>query len=179
MAKSLKASRSFKTQDSFKSRDLDKKIGSLSISINVIMALIALIYVYLAYKYLANLKSCKCAEGKYVNKVKLAEGLIMGVILFWIIVKLWLINNIHTLSENDLKILLFIAGAVGIFTFIIYIYFCYYVNKMQKSLTTNCACAMKWQRWLVYIQYGFYLFEIILVILSVIASIIYMLAHMR
>jgi len=158
---------------------IDVNIRNLSTSINFVISLVILIYIYLAYNYLSNLKSCKCVEGKYVGKVKVAEGLLMGIVLFWIIVSLWMTNNIQNMSRNEITILLYLAGAVGIFTFLVYIYFCYYVRKMMKSLKSSCVCAMKWQRWLVWIQYGFFLYEIALVIISVLIGIVYMLLHLK
>lgn len=165
------------TSMTYSSGDIETKMKNLSLSINLVVMLMAIIYIYLAYNYLANLKSCSCAEGKYVERVKTAEGVLMAIVLIWIILSFWLANNLHTLSKESIVVLLFIVGAIGIFTFLVYIYFCYNVYKMQKSLTTNCLCAMKWQRWLVYIQYGFFLYEIALVVISVIIGIVYMLLH--
>jgi len=163
----------------YSSDKLETQMKNLSLSINLVVMVMALIYIYLAYNYLSNLKSCKCAEGKYVERVKNAEAILMSIVLIWIILSFWLANNLHTLSRESIIVLLFIVGAIGIFTFLIYIYFCYNVHKMQKSLTTNCVCAMKWQRWLVYIQYGFFLYEIALVVISVIIGIVFMLLHIN
>jgi hypothetical protein len=144
-------------------------------SIYITILFMAFIYIYLAYNYLANLKSCSCAEGEYVEKVKNAEGLLMAILLVWILMCLWLTNNIKKLNKNDIVAFLFLSGGMGVLLFLVYVYFCYNVNKMKKSLTSKCVCAMKWQRWLIYIQYGFFLLEIFLAIVSVIISIIYML----
>jgi hypothetical protein len=177
MAKSFKYRRGRKTYEPISNENFELKLKNLSLSINLVVFVMALIYIYLAYNYLANLKSCKCAEGKYVERVKNAEGILMAIVLIWIIMSFWIANNLHTLSRESIMVLLFVVGAIGIFTFLVYIYFCYNVHKMQKSLTTNCLCAMKWQRWLIYIQYGFFLYEIALVVISVIIGIVYMLLH--
>ena len=178
MAKSFKYRRGRKTYEpKISNENFELKLKNLSLSINLVVFVMALIYIYLAYNYLANLKSCKCAEGKYVERVKNAEGILMAIVLIWIIMSFWIANNLHTLSRESIMVLLFVVGAIGIFTFLVYIYFCYNVHKMQKSLTTDCICAMKWQRWLIYIQYGFFLYEIALVVISVIIGIVYMLLH--
>jgi hypothetical protein len=157
----------------------NQNVYQFALGINLITFIMVLIYIYLAYNYLANLKSCKCVEGQYVEKVKNAEALLMIVVLIWIIMSIWYTNNINKLTKNDIKILMFLSGALGIFTFILYIYFCYYVHKMQKTLKSSCVCAMKWQRWLVWVQYGVFLYEIVLTVVSVIVGIIFMLMHMR
>ena len=119
---------------------------------NAILTIIVLIYIYLAYNYLSNLKSCSCVEGKYVDNVKTAEGFIMAVLLFWIFTKLLKRSNP------------IFSGALSVLLFLSYLYFCYYVYKMNMSITSQCLCAMTWQRWLIDIQYGILLFEIFLVV---------------
>ena len=148
-------------------------------TIYITILLMGLIYVYLAYNYLSNLKSCSCAEGEYVEKVKNAEGILMVMFLVWILMSLWLTLNINRLSKNDIFVFLYLTGAMGVVLFSVYLYFCYNVHQMKKSLTTKCVCAMKWQRWLIYIQYGFFLFEILLAIISVVIGIIYMLYKIK
>lgn len=120
---------------------------------NVILTLVIFIYIYLAYNYIANLESCSCVEGKYVENVKTSEGFIMSVLLFWIFTKL-------IKKSNPI-----FSGALSIILFLSYIYFCYYVYQMNKTITSHCLCAMKWQRWLIDIQYGILLLEIFLVLL--------------
>ena len=120
---------------------------------NIILTIVILIYLYLAYNYLSNLQSCSCVEGKYVDNVKTAEGFILSVLLFWIFTNL-------TKRPNPL-----FSGALSVILFLSYIYFCYYVYQMNKSITPQCLCAMKWQHWLIDIQYGVLLFEIFLVLL--------------
>jgi hypothetical protein len=122
--------------------------------INLPMVFIILVYIYLAYNYLANLTSCKCVESKYVEKVKTAEGFMLSVILLWIFLKL--MHRRNPIFSKLLSIILFLT----------YLYFCYYVFQMNKTTKENCPCAMKWQRWLVNIQYILLLFEIILVLIS-------------
>ena len=129
-----------------------------NLSCSLCLALIYIIYIYLAYNYLSNLKSCSCAEGDYVENVKNAEGIIMVLLLSWIA-----ISFLRLKRKNKILLL----GGLSILLFLTYIYFCFYVYKMQRQLTTNCICAMKWQRWLIYIQYGFFLFEILLVFIGV------------
>jgi len=119
---------------------------------NAIFMTIVLIYIYLVYNYLSNLKSCSCVEGKYVDNVKTAEGFIMAVLLFWIFIKLLKRTNP------------IFSGALSVVLFLSYIYFCYYVYKMNMTIEPQCLCAMTWQRWLVEIQYGILLFEIFLVV---------------
>ena len=119
---------------------------------NAILTIIVLIYIYLAYNYLSNLKSCSCVEGKYVDNVKTSEGFIMAVLLFWIFTKLLKRSNP------------IFSGALSVLLFLSYLYFCYYVYKMNMSITSQCLCAMTWQRWLIDIQYGILLFEIFLVV---------------
>jgi hypothetical protein len=116
-----------------------------------ILILVILIYIYLAYNYLSNLKSCSCVEGDYVDNVKTSEGFIMAVLLFWIFTNL-------TKQENPI-----FSGALSVILFLSYIYFCYYVYQMNMSITPQCLCAMKWQHWLIDIQYGILLLEIFLV----------------
>jgi len=120
--------------------------------------LITIIYIYLAYNYVSNLKSCSCAEGNYIENVKTAEGFIMVLLLLWI-----LLSFLRLKKRN----LILLSGGISILLFLTYIYFCYYVNEMLKTIKSSCICAMRWQRWLVYLQYGFFLFEIILTIVSV------------
>uniref|UniRef100_A0A6C0HRZ4 Uncharacterized protein n=1 Tax=viral metagenome TaxID=1070528 RepID=A0A6C0HRZ4_9ZZZZ len=119
-----------------------------------ILPFIILVYIYLAYNYLANLTSCKCVESKYVEKVKTAEGFMLSVILLWIFLKL--MHRRNPIFSKLLSIILFLT----------YLYFCYYVYQMNKTTKENCQCAMKWQSWLVNIQYILLLFEIILVLIS-------------
>ena len=119
---------------------------------NTVLTVIVLIYIYLAYNYLSNLKSCSCVEGKYVDNVKTSEGFIMAVLLFWIFTKLLKRSNP------------IFSGALSVLLFLTYLYFCYYVYKMNMSITSQCLCAMTWQRWLIEIQYGILLFEIFLVV---------------
>lgn len=148
-------------------------------TIYITILLMGLIYVYLAYKYLSNLESCSCAEGEYVEKVKNAEGILMVMFLIWILMSLWLTYNVHRLSKTDIFVFLYLTGAMGIILFSVYLYFCYNVHQMKKSMTSECVCAMKWQRWLIYIQYGFFLFEIVLAIISVVIGIMYMLYKLK
>jgi len=119
---------------------------------NAILTIIVIIYIYLVYNYLSNLKSCSCVEGKYVDNVKTAEGFIMAVLLFWIFTKILKRTNP------------IFSGALSVILFLSYIYFCYYVYKMNMTMTSQCLCAMTWQRWLLEIQYGILLFEIFLVV---------------
>lgn len=116
------------------------------------IALVGLIYIYLAYNYITNLKSCSCVKGQYVENVKTSEGFIMSIILLWIFVKL--LNRKNPIFSNFLSIILFLT----------YIYFCYYVYQMK--VTAICNCDSTWQKWLVDIQYGVLLVEILLVFLS-------------
>jgi len=116
-----------------------------------ILTLVILIYIYLAYNYLSNLKSCSCVEGDYVDNVKTSEGFIMAVLLFWIFTNL-------TKQKNPI-----FSAALSVILFLSYIYFCYYVYQMNRSMTPQCLCAMKWQHWLIDIQYGILLLEIFLV----------------
>lgn len=118
-----------------------------------ILCVIVVIYIYLAYNYLTNLESCSCVEGKYAENVKTSEGFIMTVLLFWIFTKL-------LRQKNPI-----FSAALSVILFLTYIYFCYNVYQMNKSITSNCLCAMKWQRWLIEIQYGILLLEIFLVLL--------------
>lgn len=118
---------------------------------NAILTLVILIYIYLAYNYISNLKSCSCVEGKYVDNVKTSEGFIMAVLLFWIFTNL-------TKQKNPI-----FSGALSVILFLSYIYFCYYVYQMNRSMAPQCLCAMKWQHWLINIQYGVLLLEIFLV----------------
>ena len=140
----------------------------------IVLLLIAFVYVYMAYRYLTNLKSCSCAEGEYVENVKKAERLLMIMILIWILMSIWLTSNIKTLSKKDTFVFLFLTGAFGIVLFSIYLYFCINVTKLRKVLVPKCPCAMKWQRWLIYGQYGLFLLEILLVLISVIVGAFYM-----
>lgn len=157
----------------------NQNLYQYALAINLIVFIMVLIYIYLAYNYLSNLKSCKCVNGKYVENVKNAEAILMIVVLIWIIMSIWYTNNINKLTKNHIKLLMFLSAGLGIFTFLLYIYFCYYVNKMQKTIESSCVCAMKWQRWLVYVQYGLFLYEIVLTVVSVIVSVIFMLLHLR
>jgi hypothetical protein len=157
----------------------NQDVYNYALAINLIVFIMVLIYIYLAYNYLANLKSCKCVNGKYVENVKNAEALLMIVVLIWIIMSIWYTNNINKLTKTDIKVLMFLSAALGIFTFLLYIYFCYYVHKMQKTIESTCVCAMKWQRWLVYVQYGLFLYEIVLTVVSVMVGIIFMLMHIK
>lgn len=118
---------------------------------STLLAFIILIYIYLVYNYVSNLKSCSCVEGKSADKVKTAEGFMMSVILLWIFVKL--IGHRNPIFSHCLSIILFLT----------YIYFCYHVYQMNKTITVDCLCAMKWQKWLLDIQYGALLIEIVLV----------------
>jgi hypothetical protein len=95
------------------SKMMDQNIRNLSFSINFVLSILILIYLYLAYNYLANLKSCKCAEGKYVEKVKFAESVLMGIVLFWIILSIWLTNNIKSLTRNQIIMVLYLTGFIG------------------------------------------------------------------
>ena len=95
---------------------------------STLLLFIVLIYIYLAYNYVSNLKSCSCVEGEYAENVKTAEGFMLSVILLWIFVKL--IHHRNPIFSHCLSILLFLT----------YIYFCYYVyseSHLMQSLLSK------------------------------------------
>lgn len=142
--------------------------------IYVIISIAFVIYIYIAYKYLDNLKSCACAEGVYVDNVKRTEKFLMLILLLWMIVSIWLTANIKNMTKSGVILFMYISAIFGMILFTSYVYFCYNVYHMQKQFDQGCPCAMKWQRWLIYIQYGLFLADIVLVCLTVILTIIYM-----
>ena len=159
--------------DKFRNKSIGK-INDMQNMSYVLSIIAGLIYLFIAYKYLDNLKTCSCAKSQAVINLKNSEALLMIMLLFWILLSLWFAANVNDMTEDDILRYLFLSGVFGIVTFLIYIYFCFNVYIFQKTVTSSCSCSLKWQRWLVYIQGWVYLFDIVIVALSVFLSLLFM-----
>jgi hypothetical protein len=152
-----------------------KKALSMPVPNSMYVNMLAgILYVYVAYRYLDNLKNCSCAEGPYVAQVRNAELLLLIAMLINGLSVLWLSQNAKSLSNKGAENFVAFALIMSLLMIGIYVYFCVGVYHMQKSLQSSCTCAMKWQRWLVYVQYGYYLFILILLVLATVLSLLRM-----
>jgi hypothetical protein len=127
---------------------------------------LVLYFIHLAYFYLDNLKLCSCVNNQqYVNNIKNAETTIMAFIVIGMALNFTLVPYLKNYDNKTLNIILWIMVLYSIFVFSVYIYFIYNVYKFKNSYKNNCECAMKWQRWIVFIQYGLYLISIIMILM--------------
>jgi len=124
------------------------------------LTIIASMYlIYLSYQYLAGMKTCKCVNQKSAQRLKTLELVLLvlsGISL--------LLLGVPTFNPKLMKykmVSMLIVPVVILF----YLYFIYNVNSFKNSFSNSCGCAMQWERWIVYVQYGVYVFEIMLLIL--------------
>ena len=125
------------------------------------LVIIATLYLlFLSYRYLAGMKSCKCVNQKSAKHLKSLELILIvlsAISLFLLGVPIF----DPTVKRLTRLLSIFMVPLVILF----YLFFIYNVNTFKNSFSNSCTCAMHWERWIIYVQYGFYVFEIMLLIL--------------
>lgn len=130
-------------------------------------------FVYLAYRYLGSMASCACVNAdsaKHLQDVEYLLLVLMGVGILAAIVPVF--GDVGTFIKKHVTIFASIASLYGIFLIGMYVYFVYYATIFKNSFTQSCECAMQWQRWIVYVQYGIYLFDIVIIVLTLLVALL-------
>jgi hypothetical protein len=122
---------------------------------------------YYAYSYAKNLNSCKCVSflKENIDNIKYTEIFLMVMTIIGIsiniLVHLLGMDPMKGLSKSSLKIFGFFIGIYSIILISILINFIYNVYEFGVKFPSECDCADKWQKDILYIQAGWYSFTTI------------------
>lgn len=126
-----------------------------------LLVVIATILFYAMYMYLDGLKTCKCVNPVYANRLKQVEGLFLGLnIVNLIVMTLGSFNLLSFLKSYKQYLMKFIMAG-GVAMVIVYIYFLFNTYGFISTMGPNCACADGWQKYYLYIQGFLYLMALI------------------
>lgn len=142
----------------------------IKILISILVSIIILFFTYSAYNYTKNLEECEC-----VSSLKSNIDRIENIELFLIVMQVIGISTniiVHLfgfdykkMKKSSLKIFGILMGIYGIILISILINFIYNVYTFGTNLPSNCGCADKWQKDILYVQAGWYSFTTISAIL--------------
>lgn len=132
------------------------------IVVQILTSLFIIYFLYRAYTYLGDLKSCGCAPTVYANRLKILEG---------IYISLYGIGIITVVFSTTLMKMVQMSGSTMTSIFVVallsvYLMFIYNAYQFQKNIDENCECDKKWERMVIYIQAVLYAIPFIFVLLG-------------
>ena len=157
------------------------KMNKISLFFNLLFSFIVLFFMYYAYNYAKSLNSCNCVSSlkENIDDIKYTELflIVMSIIgiCINILVHLFGINPMKGLSKSSLQIFGVLIGIYGIILTIILINFIYNVYVFGVKFPSECDCADKWQKDILYVQAGWYSFTT----LSAVFLLAFMFFHIR
>ncbi len=129
----------------------------------LIFSILAIVLLYFAYQYLVQLESCLCAQASADGSSKADLQMLKYVELFLIVIMVLSILGIYS------KILLssvMIGVLMGFAIVAVYIIVMIHVFRLYNNMPADCECAIKWPRYVLYVQWVSYTLAILSFVIS-------------
>ena len=142
-------------------------MNKISLFFNLCFSFVVLFFMYYAYNYAKNLNSCNCVSflKENIDNIKYTELFLIVMSVIGISVNILLhlfgIDPMKRFSKNSLKTFGIFMGIYGIILITILINFIYNVYEFGVKFPSECDCADKWQKDILYVQAGWYSFTTI------------------
>ena len=130
----------------------------------ILTSIFIIYFLYRAYTYLGDLKSCACSPNLYANRLKTLESIYIALYGLGIVTALFSTTLMKLIRMNG-KIITSIF-LVALLT--VYLLFIYNVYEFQNNLDSKCGCAIKWSRIIIYVQAILYAIPLLFLLLGVI-----------
>ena len=143
-----------------------KKLSFMNVSnfSKITMSVIYIILIFIAYRYLDNLKNCDCVNLKSVENMKDSEIVLLGLAIFGLIIKIYkIIRKKEKIMELSIHFrVITVAMIIGIF-----IYFLNNFYTFFKTLPETCKCSDTFDKNVLYLQSLYYSIDLILIIILI------------
>ena len=139
-------------------------MNKISLFFNLFFSFVVLFFMYYAYSYAKSLNRCVCVSflKENIDNIKYTEIFLMVMsvigISINILVHLFGFNPMKGLSKSSLKTFGMFLGIYSIILITILINFIYNVYEFGVKFPSECDCADKWQKDILYVQAGWYSF---------------------
>lgn len=134
---------------------------------SLIFSIIAIVLLYFAYQYLVQLESCLCAQASADGNAQSDLQMLKYAELFLIIIMVLAILGLYgkVLRSSVLVALIFAIGIIAV-----YIIVMIHVYRLYNNMPADCECAIKWPRYVLYVQWISYTLAILSFVISFIIS---------
>jgi hypothetical protein len=129
----------------------------------LITSVIGIVILYFAYQYLVHLESCLCAQASADGKAQADLKMLKYVELFLIVI---LVLGILGIYGKVLSSSLLVAMIMGIAIIAVYIIVMIHVYRLYNNMPADCECAIKWPRYVLYVQWVMYTLAVISFVIS-------------
>jgi hypothetical protein len=129
----------------------------------LIFSILAIVLLYFAYQYLVQLESCLCAQASADGSSKADLQMLKYVELFLIVI---MVLGILGLYSKVLRSSALVAMLMGIAIVAVYIIVMIHVYRLYNNMPADCECAIKWPRYVLYVQWVSYTLAIFSFVIS-------------
>jgi hypothetical protein len=145
--------------------------------LNLILSFVILYFLYYAYNYTKSLEHCECVSAlkHNIDSIKNIEFILIIINIIGIILNI----SVHLFKFSIFKYATTFIPLIWfymIFMVFMIVIFVYNVYVFGANLSTNCDCANKWQKDILFIQSGLYSLSALMVITTTGLS-LWMLSH--
>lgn len=132
------------------SKTSSANVSSYVFLYSIVTSIICIYLIVSADKYLISLKGCDCVKTDNLDTIVNMEKVIIGLMSLGILSNTYFFFTHKAIANVQFTKYFILIYAILIFTF--YTYFIYNIFLFQKNIKTNCECAIKWQRYILYGQ---------------------------
>ena len=131
----------------------------------LVISLIVIVLFYFAYHYLVQLESCLCAQASADGKSPADLQMLKYVELFLIAI---LVLGIVGLYSKILRSSALVAMIMAIAVIAVYVIVMIHVYRLYNNMPADCECAIKWPRYVLYVQWISYTLAIVTMVVGVV-----------
>ncbi len=130
---------------------------------SLIFSIIAVVLLYFAYQYLVQLESCLCAQASADGNAQSDLQMLKYTELFLIVIMVLSIVGVYSKIVR-LSPLIVIIMAIAIIA--VYVIVMIHVYRLYNNMPADCECAIKWPRYVLYVQWVSYTLAIVSMVIG-------------